>query len=538
MQSKNPFLQRRFINFKHICRTINFSSQPNSSSSSFSSSWVHHNQLFQRHTRLQLLEETCRRSFNHIKHLLSYVFVSGLHRNPFVMSRLLYLTLIQSEIPEFGIRIFDQIEKPNTFSWNTMIRFFSARDPITASDYYMKMLSREMVPDKYTFPFLLQACGTISDLGSVKQVHCHVLKLHLADNLFVENSLLTAYLACNSAADARQVFDEMSDRDVVSWTSLISGLVSQSYYTEAIHVLKKMMADEYDSRVKPNIVTIISATSACGGLGSMDPTKCMHAFLEKSGWIELDISITNSLIDAYAKSGDLSNARKLFDDIQESTNKRDLYSWTSIILAYAMHGQGQEALNMLSQMEQIYKVAPDAVTFVAALSACAHSGLVEEGLSIFESMTKNYGIAPDLRHYGCIVDLLGRAGLVERAYNIVENMPMEPNLAVLGSLLSGCRVHNELDFGECVLRKIEFLNERGGASVLLSNIYANENRWSDVVRIRKEMRGGVMKGKPPGRSWIQVLDRIHEFVARNGGNNTQGLELHMVLEGLEKISRL
>ncbi|KAL7135454.1 hypothetical protein ABFS83_11G097600 [Erythranthe nasuta] len=532
MQSKNPFLQRRFINFNHLCRTINFSSQTKSSSSS--STWVHHNQLFQRHTRLQLLEETCRRSFNHIKHLLSYVFVSGLHRNPFVMSRLLYLTLIQSEIPEFGIRIFDQIEKPNTFSWNTMIRFFSTRDPIIASDYYMKMLSREMVPDKYTFPFLLQACGTISDMGSVKQVHCHVLKLHLADNLFVQNSLLTAYAACNFVADARQVFDEMSDRDVVSWTSLISGLVSQCNYTKAIRIFKKLMADEYDSRVKPNVVTIISATSACGGLGSMDPTKCMHAFLEKSGWIELDISITNSLIDAYSKSGDLSHARKLFDDIQD---KRDLYTWTSIISAYAMHGQGHGALNMLSQMAQIYKIAPDAITFVAALSACAHSGLVEEGLSIFESMTENYGIAPDLRHYGCIVDLLGRAGLVERAYNIVENMPMEPNLAVLGSLLSSCTVHNELDFGECVLRKIEFLNERGGASVLLSNIYANENRWSDVVRVRKEMRG-AMKGKPPGRSWIQIKDRIHEFVARNGGSNTQVLELHVVLEGLEKISRL
>lgn len=105
-------------------------------------------------------------------------------------------------------------------------------------------------------------------------------------------------------------------------------------------------------------------------------------------------------------------------------------------------------------MEQVYEVVPDAITLVAVLSACAHCGLVEEGLSIFESMSSNYQIDPDLRHYGCIVDLLGRAGMVERAYDIIENMPMEPNLAVLGSLLSGCRLHNNLELGKAVLRKI------------------------------------------------------------------------------------
>ncbi|KAI3462163.1 hypothetical protein Pfo_018826 [Paulownia fortunei] len=538
MPFRNLFLQRRITILKHLpppsklCKAILFSSQTSSSN------WVHHNQLFQRHPRLQLFEEQCKKTFNHLKQLLSYVFVSGLHRNPFIMSRLLYLSLIELERgngvenSKFGVQIFNRIEKPNIFSWNTMIRFFAGFDPVIALHYYMKMLSQEMVPDKYTFPFLLQACGASFDLGLVKQVHCQILKVVFGHSLFVQNSLLNVYLVCDSAMDARSMFDEMSEKDVVSWTSLISGLVSQSNYSEALHVFRKLVAD--DCQAQPNVVTIISTMSACGSLGYMDLTKCLHALLEKAGWLEHDVSIANSLIDAYAKCGDLCCVKKVFNDIQNI--KRGLYSWTAIISGYAMHGRGLDALNMFSQMEQVYGLVPDAVTFVAVFSACAHSGLVEEGLCIFESMSTKYRIEPDLRHYGCIVDLLGRAGMVERAYSIVENMPMEPNLAVLGSLLSGCRLHNNLEFGKAILRKIELLKERGGAPVLLSNMYANENQWNKVIHIRKEMRGR-MQGKPPGRSWVQVKDAVHEFVARNE-TDPQAMELHMVLEGLEKLSRL
>ncbi|XP_011100063.1 pentatricopeptide repeat-containing protein At5g66520-like [Sesamum indicum] len=202
----------------------------------------------------------------------------------------------------------------------------------------------------------------------------------------------------------------MPEKDIVSWTSLISGLVSQYSYRDALYLFKTLLSD--DCQPQPNDVTVVSTMSTCASLGSMDLTKCFHALLGKAGWLELDVSVVNSLIDAYAKCGDLCCARKVFEDIEN------------------------------------------------ILSACAHSGLVEEGLYIFELMSTKYGIQPDLRHYGCIVDLLARAGMVYRAYNIVENMPMEPNLAVLGSLLSGCRLHNNLEFGEAVLRKIELLKDK------------------------------------------------------------------------------
>ncbi|CAK9175614.1 unnamed protein product [Ilex paraguariensis] len=247
-------------------------------------------------------------------------------------------------------------------------------------------------------------------------------------------------------------FDEMVEKDV-SWTTLISDLATHECYYEALYLFRRMIVDE--SEVQPNVVTVVSVMSACCNLGSLNHSKCLPAFLERAGLVRLDVSIGNSLIDAYAKCGRIDYAAEVFNDMQNS--HRDIYSWTAIISGLAMHGRGTDATTMFSQMNLVSGMIPDAITFIAVLSACAHSGLVEEGLCIFESMKAEYGIDPELKHYGCMVDLLGRAGLLECAYGFVKMMPMEPSLAILVSLLSACRLHHNVELGEELLKKIELL---------------------------------------------------------------------------------
>lgn len=458
------------------------------------------------------------------------------------MSRVLYLSLYESGGGDrktnscLGIQIFNQIRKPNLFSWNTIVRFFASSDDseavLVAFVYYMKMLSVRVFPDKYTFPFLLQACGAISDLGLIKQVHSHVTKLGFDEDLFVRNSIINACLVCGALSYAWQLFDQMSERDVVTWTTLISGLLALGCCGEAVSVFNQMMID---GRTKPNAATMASVLSACGDLGSLDHAKYLHALLEKAGWIELDVSIRNSLIDAYAKCGSLDNPTEVFNEVNDL--EKDLYTWTAIISGLAMNGRGRDAYKFFTRMEQDSGISPDAITFIAILSACVHSGLVEEGLRIFESMRTKYGIEPDLKHYGCIVDLLGRCGMLERAYLIIERMPVKPNLTILGSLLNACRLHNNMELGKVISRNIELLSgNSGGTPVLLSNMYANENRWDDVIHIRKEMRAEILE-KQPGRSWIQIKDAVHEFVV---GDKSHPLakELYTVLKGLEGLAKM
>lgn len=364
------------------------------------------------------------------------------------------------------------------------------------------------------------------------KVHSHVVKLGFDEDLFVQNSFINACFVCGALSYAWQLFDEMSDRDVVSWTTLISGLMTWDCCVEAVNVFNQMMMD---GQMQPNEATMVSVLTSCGDLGSLDATKCLHGLLEKAGWVELDVSVRNTLIDAYAKCGSSDNAVKVFNDVDDL--EKDLYTWTSIISGLAMNGRGRDAYECFARMDLDSGISPDAITFIAVLSACAHSRLVEEGLCIFVSMQEKYGIEPDLEHYGCIIDLLGRCGMLKRAYHVMKTMPIKPNLAILGSIVNACRLHNNMELAEVVSRKIELLSESyGGNTVLLSNIYADKNRWNEVIQIRKGMRAKIQV-KPPGQSWIQIKDAVSKFVVGDK-SHPQAKELYTTLEGLEGLAKM
>ena len=94
-----------------------------------------------------------------------------------------------------------------------------------------------------------------------------------------------------------------------------------------------------------------------------------------------------------------------------------------------------------------------------------------------------------------MVDLLGRVGYVEEAKNLIEEMSMQPDAIVWGSLLAACKVHRNIQLGEYVVEKLlEVDPENSGPYVLLSNMYAENRDWKNVVRVRKLMRQrGVIK---------------------------------------------
>lgn len=187
-------------------------------------------------------------------------------------------------------------------------------------------------------------------------------------------------------------------------------------------------------------------------------------------------------------------------------------TWTAMISGLAINGHGRDALELFTQME-IQNVRPNEVTFIGVLNACSHAALVEDGLNYFHSMTEVYGLKPNVHHYCCLVDLYGRAGLLDKAEAVIKTMPMEPNSAVLGSLLNSCRIHGNLKLGERVGRQLLQLEpHHSGRYVLLSNLYAAKGRWQDVANLRRLMRErGVTK--TPGSSFIDLKGIVHEFIA-------------------------
>ncbi|CAN1249771.1 Pentatricopeptide repeat-containing protein At4g14170 [Linum perenne] len=178
---------------------------------------------------------------------------------------------------------------------------------------------------------------------------------------------------------------------------------------------------------------------------------------------------------------------------------RDVFTWSSLILGYGLSGEVSNALSLFNQMLG-RGIKPNDVTFLGVLSACAHGGLVEQG-RLYLEMMEVHGVVPELKHYANMVDCLGRAGRLEEAERLVEEMPVEPDEAVLGAVLGSCRVHNNVEVGERIAKKLIRLKpEKAGYYVLLSNMYATSGRFEDAQVVRELMKNKNV-AKVPGVSF-------------------------------------
>lgn len=394
--------------------------------------------------------------------------------------------------------------------WNTAIRALSENhQPHNAFLLCKHMVRSSILPDNYTFSFLFRACAEISDLVLALVCHSLVIKLGWERYDYVQNGLIHCYASCESIEFARRLFDESSNRDVITWTAVINGYIKIGEVGNARKLFDKMpnrnaaswscMINGYAQKgmpmealeifnnmlvsgIRPNFSGLVGALSACSFLGELAQGMWIHAYIDKNS-MELDGVLGTALIDMYAKCGCIDIACDVFDKLPT----RDVFAYASLILGLANHGESVRALEYFKRMEG-EGVRPNEVTFICVLTACSRAGMVGDGLRIFGRMKDVYGITPRAQHYGCLVDLLGRAGLVEEANEVVRKMPVEADEYVLGALLNGCRFRDDVHLGKTT---VDGLSERGldhsGVRVLISNIYASLGKWDEVERVRREM---------------------------------------------------
>lgn len=130
------------------------------------------------------------------------------------------------------------------------------------------------------------------------------------------------------------------------------------------------------------------------------------------------------------------------------------------------------------------------VTFLGVLIACSHKGLVDKARWNFDHMAKQYKILPDIKHYGCIVDLLSRFGLLEEAHQMIKTAPLQNSAILWRTLLGACRTQGNVELAKVSFQQLAKLGRlTDGDYVLLSNIYAEAERWDEVERVRSEMIG-------------------------------------------------
>ncbi|XP_011624582.1 pentatricopeptide repeat-containing protein At4g21065-like [Amborella trichopoda] len=429
---------------------------------------------------------------------------------------------------DYARRIFALIKSPNIYIWNTIIRgYVQSSNPSEAFALYKKLLSKGLIPNNYTFPFLLKACTQLVYLNIGSSIHASTIKYGFEDSdAFIQTALVHLYASCGFIDLARKMFDRCDERDVTSWNALMKGYVHSGRHREAISLFQTMLRRA--SWVKPDEVTMLAVLTACGHSGALDRGSWVHRYMEANK-LKRTIRLETALVDMYAKCGSIETARRLFD----ATVERDGHLWSVMIGGLAMHGMAKEALSLFSEMQRVGGVVPDSVTFTSVLSACSHAGLVQVGLHHLEIM-KDYGIESTIEHYGCVVDLFGRAGLLQEAMEFVKKMPVKPDVALWGSVLLACNAHGNVKIGEVAAKEMLGLDPlNGGAHVFLSNIYASTRSWDEVIRVRNQMKDhGITK--PPGCSLIEVDGFVHEFLVGDR-SHPEAESIYKMLDEIDKL---
>ena len=374
-------------------------------------------------------------------------------------------------------KLFRRVPEPNNESWNTMIFGYGK---IGLEEKCIKLF-REMQRigielDSNSLVSMVSSCSQLGETYLGRSLHCYIIKHSMDENVMVVSSLIDLYVKSGNLNIAWKIFCG-TQRDIITWNTLISSYTNSGHYAEAVALFEKMILEN----LKPNLATLVILLSACSHLASLEKGERVHLYIKEKG-IEFNISLATALVDMYAKCGQLEKARKLFNTIKE----RDAISWNVIISGYGMHGHANSAIEMFQQMEKS-NVKPNGLTFLALLSACAHAGLVKEGKCLFNRM-QDYSIKPNLKHYACMVDLLGRSGNLQEAEALVLSMPFSPDGGVWGALLSACKIHNEIETGVRIAKyAIETDPENDGYYIMMSNMYNSVGRWEDAEMVREKM---------------------------------------------------
>ncbi|KAF0912789.1 hypothetical protein E2562_019014 [Oryza meyeriana var. granulata] len=255
--------------------------------------------------------------------------------------------------------------------------------PLTATPSTL-LPAKSKNPPPHHHP-LLSYLHHCTSLRALAQLHAVAVKAGLQGHPAFVTRLFTLCTEQGAApahlAYARQVFDRiphpgdvvwyntllrgMDGECVISYNAMITAAVRSSRPGEALVLFREMQA----KGLKPTSVTLISVLSACALLGALELGRWIHEYIRKMRLDSL-VKVNTALIDMYAKCGSLEDAIGVFQEMES----RDKQAWSVMIVSYANHGYGREAISMFEDMKK-QGIKPDDVTFLGVLYACSHSGM-------------------------------------------------------------------------------------------------------------------------------------------------------------------
>lgn len=365
------------------------------------------------------------------KEVHSFMLKNGLMSSPFCITSLINM-YSKCNQPDNALNVFSNPSvDPNVYAYNAIITCFIMHGQADRGiQFYRKMRESGIPPDKFTFPCLIKGLSDILNVSEAKKIHALVFKLELNLDIFVASALVNCYLKFGLMEEAELLFNRLPAKDVVLWNSMVNGYAQISQFDKALMVFREMCR----IGVNPSSFTVTGMLSVFAEMGDFQNGRAIHGLLVKFGY-ESSTAVCNALIDMYGKCKSVGDSSEIFEMIE----KKDIYSWNSMISANEQCGVYDATLRLFYKMFHA-GIKPDLVTATSVLSACSNLAALMHGRQIHGYMIVNCHGIEDVLVDNAIMDMYAKCGSMADAHALFRTMKRK-DVASWNIMITGYGMH-------------------------------------------------------------------------------------------------
>ncbi|XP_010449785.1 PREDICTED: pentatricopeptide repeat-containing protein At4g16470-like isoform X2 [Camelina sativa] len=274
-----------------------------------------------------------RKEYGKGKRIHAQMVVVGFAPNEYLKVKLLILYALSGDLQTAGILFRCLLCKGDLIPWNAMISGYVQKRMEQEGLYiYYDMRHNRIVPDQYTFASVFRACSALASLEHGMRAHAVMIKCHhIKSNIIVDSALVDMYFKCSSFSDGHKLFDQLSTRNVVTWTSLMSGYGYHGKVSEVLKCFDKMK----EEGCRPNPVTFLVVLTACNHGGFVDKAWEHFSSMKRDYEIEPEGQHYAAMVDTLGRAGRLQEA---YEFVMKSPCKEHAPVWGSLLGACRIHG--------------------------------------------------------------------------------------------------------------------------------------------------------------------------------------------------------
>ncbi|KAL5856259.1 hypothetical protein ACOSQ4_006061 [Xanthoceras sorbifolium] len=389
-----------------------------------------------------------------------------------------------------AVTMFDSMSSRDSVSWNILVHGHLNLGALEKGlCWFNEAKAAGFEPNTSILVLLIQSCRSLESYCEGLQVHGYIIRSGFWAIISVQNSLLSMYVDSDMEC-ARRLFDEMCEKDVITWSAMIGGYVQCEEASSGLQLFREMVSNV---GIEPDGLTVASVLKACTNLRDLRMGRNIHGLVISRG-LDCDLFVGNSLINMYSKCEDTDSAVKIFKEIPQKNN----VSWNSMLSGYVLNEKYPEAISLVDSMAT-EEIEVDGITLVNILQICKFFVLPMHCKSVHCLILRRAFESNELV-LNSLVDAYAKCYLVEVAWKLFSGMKRR-DVVSWSKMIAGFTHCGMPDEAISVFQDMNQAEEKPNAVTIIHLLEAcsisaelSRSRWAHAIAVRGGLAGEVAVG--------------------------------------------